>query len=123
MAEKTAVPAGTPECPPGTTDAAHATTEIAYCPNLGLYHYRRADGTQFLFNRDELAQSVEVYLREGDLKTAEYMAGLTGHARRYPHVVVILNPDGTYELRRMEIPKDECASGIVDDLSAPTAGK
>jgi hypothetical protein len=110
------------EASSGTTDAAHATTEIAYCPNLGLYHYIRADGTHFIFDREQLETAVESYLKQGDQRQAEFMIGLVGHARRYPHVFVVLFADGTYALRRMEIPDDEPESGIVEDSSSSAAG-
>ena len=117
MAENTEVPSG-------TTDAEHATTEIAYCPNLGLYHYKRADGTHFMFDRNRLEIAIEAYLKEGDQKQAEFMSTLTGYARRYPHVFVILGADGTYELRKMEIPEEERqVSGIIEDSSGPADRK
>ena len=100
----------------GETDEAHATTEISYCPNLGLYHYKRADGAESLFDRAKLEMALEAFLRQGDSRMAEFMSTLTGYARRYPHVVVILSPDGNYALRKMEIPEEERGlNGIVED--------
>jgi hypothetical protein len=108
----------------GVTDAEHAATAIAYCPHLGMYHYWRADGSEFMFDRVELLQSLEAYSRSGDTRQGEFMAGLTGHARRYPHVIVIVRTDGTYALQKLEIPEDERGeSGIVDDISSSEPNK
>ena len=111
------------ETPSGTTDVEHAATEIAYCPNLGLYHYKRADGTEHMFDRSQLTIALESYIKQGDVRLAEFMATLTGYARRYPHVFVILLPDGTYNMRKMEIPVEERVSGIIDEPAKPTSGK
>jgi hypothetical protein len=111
------------EAPLGTTDAEHATTEICYCPHLGLYRYKRADGVDYMFDREQLVTAMAAYLREGDRRTADFMANLTLYARQYPHVVVILSPDGTYGLRKLEIPEDERASKIIDDTVKSTADK
>jgi len=107
------------EASSGTTDLKHAATEIAYCPNLGLYHYKRADGTEEFFNRERLEIALESFLKQGHLRMAEFMSTLTGYARRYPHVFVILLPDGTYNMRKMEIPEDERVSGIIEEPATP----
>ena len=107
----------------GTTDAEHAATEIAYCPHLGLYHYKRADGLEEFFNRERLEIVIENYLKQGELRLAEYMSILTGHARRYPHVFLTILPDGRLGMRKMEIPEDERNSGIIEDSPDPTIVK
>jgi hypothetical protein len=107
----------------GATDAEHAATEIAYCPNLGLYHYKRADGSELIFDRVQLEMALASYLKQGVVRMAEFMSMLTGYARRYPHVFVILLPDGTYGMRKMEIPEEERVSGIIEEPSKPTVGK
>lgn len=101
----------------GTTDVEHASTEISYCPHLGIYRYKRADGTDYMFDREQLAIAVETYLRQGDMRQANFMTELTGYARQYPHVVVVFLPDGTYDLRKMEIPEEERQNKIIDDTS------
>lgn len=100
---------------PGTTDATRATTAIGYCPHLGMYHYKREDGEEFFFNREQLEISLADYLQQHDLKQANFMAKLTGYARKYPHVMVVIKADGTYNLVRLEIPEDERETKIVED--------
>jgi len=99
----------------GTTDAANAQTLISYCPYLGLYHYKRADGTEFLFDRDKLSESLEAYLKQGEQRMAEFMAVVTAYGRKYPHMAVSLFPDGTYSLGRLEVPVDEQDTKVIDD--------
>src|SRR5271157_5318146 len=88
-------------------DTQPATMEIAYCPHLGIYYHRDAAGEEYFFNRIQLEVSLEEYLKQHNLRQADFMAKLTGYARQYPHVMVIIKTDGTYNLVRMEIPEDE----------------
>jgi hypothetical protein len=99
----------------GTTDADKSQTLISYCPFLGLYHYKRADGTEFFFDREKLQVAVEAYLKQGDFQNADFMAVLTAYARKYPHMVIALFPDGTYSLGRLEIPEDERDTKVIED--------
>lgn len=99
----------------GTTDVEKSQTLISYCPFLGLYHYKRADGTEFFFDRDKLEEAVEAYLKQGDFQNAEFMGVLTAYARKYPHLVITLFPDGTYSLGRLEIPEDERDTKVIED--------
>jgi len=87
---------------------------------LGIYYYKREDGEEFFFNREQLEVSLELYLRQHDTKQANFMARLTGYARQYPHVMVVINADGTYNLVRMEIPEDERKTKILEDRPIST---
>ena len=97
----------TSAAPAGTTDASHATTEISYCPFLGLYHYKRANGDEYLFDVDKLELSIMAYVRQGDPRQAEFMAGLTGLARQYPHCIVTLQADMSFKVLVLESRKEE----------------
>ena len=99
----------------GTTDVDKSQTLISYCPYLGLYHYKRADGAEFFFDRDKLLKAVEAYLKQGDFQNADFMAVLTAYARQYPHMVITLFPDGTYTLGRLEIPVDERDTKVIEE--------
>lgn len=99
----------------GSTDIENSQTLICYCPFLGLYHYKRADGAEFLFDREKLAASLDAYLKQGDQRTAEFMATLTAYARKYPHLVIRVFPDGTFTLGRLEIPLDERDTKVIED--------
>jgi hypothetical protein len=100
----------------GTTDADKSQTLISYCPFLGLYHYKRADGDEFFFDRDKLESAVNAYLAQGDFQNAEFMSVLTAYSRQYPHMVITLFPDGTYTLGRLEIPPDERDTKVIEDV-------
>lgn len=76
-------------------------TEIAYCPHLGIYHYRRADGDEFMFDEVGLEQAVEAYIKQADTRQAEFMASLTAFARQFPHQVVSFDADGNLNLREL----------------------
>lgn len=80
---------------------AGAATEIAYCPHLGIYHYRRADGDEFLFEELGLERAIESYLKQADTRQAEFMAALTAFARKFPHQVVSFDGDGNLNLREL----------------------
>jgi hypothetical protein len=97
-------------------------TEIAFCPHLGIYHYRTVDGTEYLFDSSRLEMAVDGYLRNSDAKQAEFMVLLTGFARQFPHQVVSFDEEGTINLRELlvqqlpaesdgDVPSEEIARG------------
>lgn len=89
--------------------ASTVATEISYCPHLDLYHYKKADGTDYMFDTEQLTKSLEVLMKQGDPRQAEFMAVLTGLGRRYPHKVVSFDETGKCCLR------DLPAAVISDD--------
>lgn len=109
------VVAGRPAPGAGRQDVA---TEIAHCPHLGLYHYRKADGEEFIFDELQLEKSIETYLAQNDARQAEFMAMLTGFARQFPHQVVSFDAEGRLNLRELhaKVP----ASGDEVDQVAPS---
>jgi len=90
-----------PENTATTASPASAATEISFCPHLNLYHYRRADGSEYFFNTPQLEQSVEAYAKAGDPRQAEFMAVLTSFARKFPHKVVSFDAEGQLNLREL----------------------
>lgn len=125
---------GTPDqsTPPmptdGTTDPSQATTQISYCPLLDIYHYWRADGTDYLFDTHALLTTVETYLREGKERLAEFMGQLTSWARQFPHKLVTIHPDGRFEVRNLKQHKLEgegeegvaAASNVDGEVTNPS---
>jgi hypothetical protein len=96
-------------------------TEIAYCPHLDIYHYRRADGQEYLFDSFHLKAAMEGYLRHGDETSADFMATLTGFARQFPHQVVAFNEEGKLDLRELlekKIANDEDVAGPAAPVDA-----
>ena len=89
------------ETRPEQVSPEQATTEISYCPHLGVYHYKRVDGAEFYFNTDELEKSVESYLKSGNVREAEFMGTLTAWARKFPHKVATFFADGRFEVRKV----------------------
>ncbi len=81
-----------------TTGQSKIATKISYCPHLDIYHYTRADGSDYMFDTAQLEKSVETYAKEGNTREAEFMAVLTGLARRYPHQVVAFDESGQAHL-------------------------
>jgi hypothetical protein len=79
-----------------------AATEISFCPHLRLYHYRRADGSDYLFDDVKLEEAVDGYIKQGDPRQADFMAVLTAMARKYPHQVVAFNAEGKCFLRDLQ---------------------
>jgi len=79
-----------------------AATEISFCPHLGIYRYKRADGSDYMFDSAQLEITVNSYLKAGKSMEAEFMAVLTGFARRYPHKVVSFDEEGKCRLRDLE---------------------
>lgn len=86
----------------GTTDPSQAATKISYCPLMDIYHYQRADGSEYLFDTEHLLVGIETYLREGKQRLAEFMGQLTSWARQFPHKQVTLYPDARFEVRNLE---------------------
>jgi hypothetical protein len=87
-----------------------AATEISFCPHLQIYHYRRADGSEYMFDTEQLKQSIDTLLKTGSAREAEFMAMLTAAARRYPHQRVAFDNDGNSRLTSLEVarsPEDE----------------
>jgi hypothetical protein len=78
-----------------------AATEIAYCPHLRVYHYRRANGEEWIFDESQLVAAIEGYLKAADERQAEFMAMLTGFARKFPHQVVSFDEEGKLNLREL----------------------
>lgn len=93
------------EAPPSKESGAKAAsiaTEISYCPHLDIYHYKRADGSDYLFNTEQLEKSVEGWVRHGDQRQADFMAVLTGMGRRYPHKCVSFDDSGKCVMRDLD---------------------
>lgn len=102
----------------GVTDAAHATTQISYCPYLGLYHYRRADGSEYLFDVDKLEIAIINYQKQGDVRQAEFMANLTALARQCPHSIIEIDSELNYKILQLEVRKEE-VPGSGDEAPKP----
>jgi hypothetical protein len=80
------------------------SVEIAYCPCLGFYHYKRDDGDEFFWDNDKLEQTLEAYLRMGKMVDAEFMARLTTASRETPHKILKFDGNGKCEVRDAVIP-------------------
>jgi hypothetical protein len=85
----------------GGGDQKAAATEIAYCPFLDIYHYRRVDGEEHLFDGQQLESAVEGYLKASETRMAEFMATLTSLARQFPHKVVSFDQEGNMNLQEL----------------------
>ena len=79
--------------------------EISYCPELGLYHYKRSDGDEFFWDNEKLEQTLSVYIKEGKTRDAEFMAKLTTDAREKPHKIVVFHGDGSCEIKDPTVPE------------------
>jgi hypothetical protein len=102
----------------GKEAPATAATEIAYCPHLGIYHYRRIDGSEYLFDKLQLESAIDSYLKGADVREAEFMAQLTAFARQFPHQVVSFNTRGELNLRELLAQKSgdpEASEGGADE--------
>jgi hypothetical protein len=86
-------------------------TSISFCPHLGLYHYTRADGVDYLFDTKKLEEAIDAYLKSGDAKQADFMATLTGVARLHPHKIVSFDEEGKCSM------SDLVAESSADDSS------
>jgi len=80
--------------PDAAAPAEPKVTQISYCPCLGIYHYKRSDGDEFFFDSEKLEQSLMVYVQQGDRRQGEFMAMLTGLARRIPHKIIEIDAEG-----------------------------
>jgi hypothetical protein len=80
-----------------------AATEISYCPDLKIYHYRQVNGVEAFFSEEQLEKSVEAYLQNGDTNSADFMALLTGFARKFPHKVVSFDEQGKCTFRSSDV--------------------
>ena len=81
---------------------ASAATEISFCPHLGIYRYRRADGVDYMFDTPQLEATIQSYIKAADTMQADFMAILTGFARKYPHQVVRFDAQGKCQLQKLE---------------------
>jgi len=68
-----------------TSSPVSQQASISYCPELGLYHFRQADGQEFFFTNDKLVADIDVCQKAGDQRRAEFLALLSGLARKAPH--------------------------------------
>ena len=89
-----------PPVPPKSIDPSQATTQISYCPHLDIYNFKRVDG-EYFFDTPALEASIETYQTTGDLRQADFMAALTSFARKFPHKVITIFPDLTFEIRKL----------------------
>lgn len=78
------------------------STEISYCPHLGMYRHRTADGSDYMFDTEQLEKAVEAYIKSGDARQAEFMALLTGMARQHPHQVLSFDEEGVCVVRDLK---------------------
>jgi len=92
-----------------------AATEISFCPHLKMYRYKRADGVDYMFDNVQLEETIESYIKVAKAREAEFMALLTGFARRFPHQVVIFDSDGKCKLQKLEEQKSYEASDKPDE--------
>jgi hypothetical protein len=91
------------------------STSISFCPHLGLYHYTRADGVDYLFDTHKLEEAIDSYLKSGDTKQADFMATLTGVARLHPHKIVSFDEEGKCSMSDLVIAEstDDSVSGAA----------
>lgn len=92
-----------------------AATSISFCPHLGLYHYTRADGVDYLFDTKKLEEAIDGYLKGGDAKQADFMATLTGVARLHPHKIVSFDEEGKCSLSDLLADPPAGGSGVKTD--------
>ena len=105
------------------------STEISYCPDLDIYHYLKADGTEYFFTSDQLELAIETYGKANDHRQAEFMAGLTAFARRFPHhrlsfdAVGKLSVKGVPKPHAPETPEDVVEVSEVEVQKLPPSKK
>jgi hypothetical protein len=104
-----------PNSVPEPVSAENATTEISFCPHLGIYHYKRQDGTEYFFDTEKLEQSINTYLKEGLSQEADFMIQLTAWGRKFPHKVATFHADGSFTVRKLEPIKSE----TTDETESP----
>ena len=83
-------------------NAVKVVTEISYCPHLGLYRHRTADGSDYMFDTDQLEKAIESYIKGANARQAEFMALLTGMARQHPHQVLSFDEQGVCVVRDLK---------------------
>ncbi len=88
-------------------------TTISFCPQLGLYHYTRADGVDYIFDTPKLEQAIDGYLKSGDTRLADFMAALTSAARLNPHRIVSFDEEGKCTLS--DLPAEPLPDDVVKD--------
>lgn len=81
------------------------TISISYCPELGLYHYRRSDGDEFWWDNEQLERSLEACIKDGKVVEADWMSRVTTAAREVPHKVAVFSPDGTCKVTDPVVPE------------------
>lgn len=96
--------------------SAEVRTEISYCPHLGIYRYRKADGSDYMFDTDQLEKAIDAYIKSGDSRQADFMATLTGMARQYPHQVLSFDENGVCALK----PLTPAELPVEGDSESPT---
>lgn len=69
--------------------------QISYCPELGIYHYVRSDGTEYFFDRVKLEESLTLYRSQHMEDDVNHMMGLTTAAMAHPHKIVIFEDVNT----------------------------
>lgn len=84
---------------PKSNKTEELTTEISYCPCLGIYHYKRSDGDEFFFDNLKLEESLMMYIQQNQPRDAEFMSQLAGMARLAEHKIVVVDSKGTPSLR------------------------
>jgi len=84
-----------------TKPVGSAATEISFCPHLGIYRYKRADGVDYMFDNVQLEQAIESYIKAANPREAEFMAFLTACARKCPHQVVAFDEHGQCNLQEL----------------------
>ena len=106
-------------------DPKDVTTEISYCPHLGIYYYKGADGFESFFDTAQLEISIDTYLKQGNAGEADFMSRLTAWARKFPHKVAIFHADGRFEVRKLEPykDKDDAVDAVPVNGSLPEPSK
>jgi len=72
-----------------TPGVPHVEAQISYCPELGIYHYVKSDGSEYFFDNVKLEESLALYLSQQKTNDIHYMNGLTRAARSHPHQILI----------------------------------
>ena len=70
-------------------EALRVVVQISYCPELGIYHYVRSDGSEYFFDNAKLEESLVVYISQKMMADAHHMNGLARAARSHPHQILV----------------------------------
>lgn len=98
-------------------------TTISYCPHLDVYHYTKVGGEEYFFDTAQLEHAIDTHLKNGDARQADFMATLTGLARRCPHCLVEFNAEGRPTFRELVAKKmDDEAVKLGDGGAAASGG-